>query len=157
MGNPFEGPKSGGVAPARSPDDVDASELRTPLLVSVAGAALAVASLFVAASGMQVIVLVYVWSWWKVVPYMLLLLGTGGLLLGGMVTTGRVWAVVLGAALNAFMGFLTLVWTVYAMMNGLLALLPLVAVLLSGLAMLLLPLSIPGARRVSRARAQLLA
>lgn len=157
MGNPFEGPNAGGSAPAGSADDVDVADLRTPLLVSLSGAALAIAALFVGASGLQVMALVYVYSWWKVVPYLLVLFGAAGLPLGGTVTTGRLWAVILGFALTAMMGFVTLVWTIYAMWNGLLALLPLVAVLLCGLAGLLLPLAIPGARRVSAARARLIA
>jgi hypothetical protein len=126
-------------------------------LVMMGGAALGLAGFCVAALGVQFMVLIPVSGWVAPIPYMLLLLGMSALALGGWITRGNAVAAWLGLVVTMATAILVVSWTIFTAVNGLFSLLSIVSTLAIGLALLAVPVAIPGAMRATRVRRALYA
>jgi hypothetical protein len=144
-GKEFEAPEAG--------DGVNLDDARPGMLAMASGAMLAVSGLTVAVGGIQLLTVIDIYTWWaKPIPWILLLLGGASLLVGGMVTRARLWASAVGTLLAAGMALVGLVWVVWAFSNGFLSPLTVIGFLMSVVAVLTTPVSIPLAMKAERAR-----
>ncbi len=141
-----------------TPDDDDFGPLHTPVIVTIGAFMLMTAGLFTAAGGLQLLSLTTVYTVWvKPIPYLMALSGVAGMGIGGVLSGGRFWAAMSSIPVALLMMLLGAVWTVWALMAGFFSLLPLFAAFLSFVALLVLPFGVAGAKRVTEARARLMA
>ncbi|MBK7758090.1 MAG: hypothetical protein IPI35_17185 [Deltaproteobacteria bacterium] len=132
-------------------------DLKQPPGAQFIGLLMLFASMSIAATGLQVLMVAY----WPpppqifVGPAMLMVLGLAGMWTGAQASTGEHKPVLRGVGLAVSMAIIGGLWTLYALYLGLFSLLPLVAVGLIICAGFLLVLTLPAARRYSLARAKL--
>lgn len=114
-----------------------------------------VGGLFVAAAGLQVLLLARVRGPWAVVPVLMLVLGAVAAAVGGWITNARPWAAIGGCALASVNAAMAMAWGLYAAGNGMVALLPFVAATCAALGALSAALVVVPLQRYDRARRQL--
>jgi hypothetical protein len=114
-----------------------------------------VAGITMLVTGLQIIDLIMP-LWLRPVPILMMAAGVATIFSGGMVVRTRFWAVMLAIAMVAFQGFFCLLWVIYAAFHGFFSALPVVCGFASMAALVLTPLAIGPARKLSRARKALL-
>lgn len=141
------------------PEDTDEfAPLHTPVMVTIAAFMVMGAGLFTAAAGGQLLTVVTVYTLWaKAVPWLLMFFGMASMVVGGVMSRAQFWAALAAVPLTAMMTLLAFVWTVWALLAGFFSLLPLVSGFLSLAALIVTPFAIPGAKRITEARAALFA
>ena len=137
-------------------DNDDIGDLSTPFVIPMAGFMSLAAGLFTAGAGVQVIVMVRIFSWWRFYPYVLIFAGLLLFIFGGQAYRARLWAVVVAIGASAFAALVNFVWFGFTFTKGMFTLMPPIAFGLCLLAMVLLAASLPGAKRLSAARKKLM-
>ena len=136
-------------------DDLDLN-VAPPILARLAGAASFLAGICLLASAAQLVVF-SAGPWYYAFAALQALFGAIAAVVGMFQFQGEAWAAIVGVIGGVFTWLLLIVWTIYLMTSGVLAVLPLMASAFCGGAGVLSAFSIPGSLRVGRARAQLFA
>lgn len=138
-------------------DEVDAADLKPSPMLMIGGMWLMMTGLFNVASGLQPLTLATVGAWWLWV-LLLSLIFFGGLavVMGGMLTQGRLWASLLATAVTGLLALISCSWGVYMNLAGC-SPLALISAVLTLPALALVPATIPAAKRLTEARNKLFA
>lgn len=138
-------------APRATPP-VDDPPVGTPLIVSLAAALLALAGLFTAVGGVQILMIAEIWSVFRFLPPAQVVLGAGAIVTAAMLYDCRpIWAAT-GASLAFLMVAVGVVWNVYATFNLFFSLLTWIALGLTMLAAVVVPFAIWPSKRTQDAR-----
>ena len=138
--------------------DLSPADLAPPLIATLAGLAQIAAGLVVAASGVQLWAFVTFYSWWLVpVPYLIAAVGTLAMVLGGLTTRARFWATAAGTVVGLGMAALMSVWTMFALYNGMISAMAVMATLFAIAGAMLMPFALLPVRKTDQARRALYA
>ena len=138
-------------------DDVDAADLKPSPLLMIGGMWLMMTGLFNFASGLQPLTFATVSAWWLWVLLLSLMFFSGvSVVMGGMLTRGRLWASLVATAVTGILAFISCGWAIYMNLAGC-SPLALIAAVLTLPALALVPATIPAAKRLTEARNKLFA
>ena len=131
---------------------VDPRDAVPSVLVKAGGFLFGSAGFFTAGSGLQL--LVFLSPTWTVIlaAAVLMTLGCVAVLVAPNLLLGRSWAALLGLPVALSMATVTVLWGIWSSLMLFLSPLTLLAMFTSVLAALLVPMTIPGALRATRAR-----
>jgi len=133
-------------------DAVDFRDAVPNLIVKSGGYLLGASGFFVAGSGLQLLVFAQ-WQWLLLgAAATLLTLGSSAALLAAFVIKGRSWAAVASVPLAAMMALFTVVWSVWMIASLAISPLTLLAAALASVSAMLVPFTVPGAMKATRAR-----
>jgi len=140
-------------APQSAPSiDVDFRDAVPNLLVRGGGFLFGGTGFFVAGSGLQLLVFAS-WHWMVLgAAATLLTLGTTSVLVSAFIIKGRSWAAMLGVALAVVSAFVTLAWSAYMVVSLAFSPLTFLAAILASVSALVLPFTVPGSVKATRAR-----
>lgn len=124
----------------------------TPIVVSLGAALLAIAGLFTAVGGVQILAVAEIWTIFRYLPPLQIVLGVAAIGAAAMLYDCRwVWAI-LGVLISFVMVAVGVVWNVYATMNLFFSLLTWIALGLTVFAAIVTPFTVIPARRTQKAR-----
>ena len=123
-------------------------------MLPVASFSCIVASMFTSAAGAQGLLLLSFpsGSMARVMLWSFLVMGSVGMVCGGMIYAGRVRCTLVSMGIHLAALFCTVLWTVYALAAGLFIPLPAMAAVLAATALLLTALSFPSVLEVAARR-----
>ena len=138
-------------------EDDDIGEIRVPIILPLAAFVAIVSALFTASAGAQGLIVIHYpsWSWMRFVPYIFLMSGVLGLVVGGQVYTGRLWGTIAAVIVIGFNAVCGGLWFLIDLFSGMFVPLPAIAALLAILATILVAFAIPASARLSAQRARL--
>lgn len=138
-------------------EDDDVGEIRVPMILPLAAFVAIISALFTAAAGAQGLMVISYpsWSWMRFVPYIFVMSGILGLVVGGQVYTGRLWGTVAAVIVIGFNAICGGLWFLIDFFSGLFVPLPALAAMLAVLATILVAVAIPASARLSAQRARL--
>ncbi len=109
-------------APASAGDDEDLKHVNPKFPKAAAGFTLLAGGLGVL-TGVQILLTVRIFSTaWAVVPYVLIVLGAGLVVLARSVFIARPWAAIAALGVGVLLGVVSATWLVFAVANGFIAL-----------------------------------
>lgn len=133
-------------------DSIDYRDAVPGLLVRAGGFVLMATGLFVAGSGLQHL-LVMRMGWMELLATAsLMTLGAVGTMVGPSLVLGRSWAAILGVPVTVSMAVVMLPWGLYSTVSLFLSPLTLLAMAMVLLALVAVPVSVPGSLKATRAR-----
>lgn len=134
--------------------DADIASAEPPILVKLAAAVQALAGLFVALSGFQVLDVTWRAEWANFVPPFLVVMGLSSIGLGAMQYRARTWAAFASAIVAGLVALAMLGWLFYTF-TSVVSCIQYLAVPLSGLSAILALVAIGPIRRTAEARQRL--
>mgnify|MGYP000170671411 FL=1 len=137
---------------ANASDSIDFRDAVPNVLVKAGGYFFGATGFFVAGSGLQLLIFAD-WQWmWLATAATLMTLGTVGILVAAFVIKGRSWAAVFGVPLSALTAVVTVAWAAYMLLSLAISPLTLLAALLACVSAMLVPFTVPGSLKATRAR-----
>ncbi len=133
----------------------DLETLTAKLPTKIGGFALAITGIFTVVLAAQTYAVLLMRGWLIAVPFVMLLLGVSGVVLGWKVATLRGWASIAGTAVAAVATLVFGAWAVYSIAHGFISLLGLAVVPMSALACALSATTISAGVRADEARERL--
>ena len=146
----YKAPQGSVVEPNSEPD---LNDLRPGWLVVLAGSLMSIAGLMSALSGLQLTLFVFWYSWLAtMVPYIFMVLGVVGLVAGGFMTQGRIWAGAVGLTAMVLLGVLGIAWNVYVLLGVGISLISLLSLVVCWISLAMSAICMPRLYRISRGR-----
>lgn len=156
MSTPYEAPTSSAPAPTPA-EEVDPADARPGVVVGMAGFFIVCAGLGAMLVWPQLVVFeVRIWSWMKVLPPIISLLGLLVAPVGAFVAMGRFFASIAATVLVGLVLLFETVWTLWVLSNSGLSFLYPVAILFSLLGLVGCVVSLPLNLKITKARKALM-
>lgn len=130
--------------------------MKIPVLVNLGAISLVVSGITTITQGFQLLTMIWLFNWVKILPWFMLVGGIGVLIGGLLLTKARPIGGYIGLALAILTGIVNLIWVFYSFTHGLFSLLSLVAIGFSIASIALAPIALPGAINFDKARKELL-